>query len=340
MPLSNRGAQRALTALLGGATLFAGLGFGLAAPAAALGPLIHVSVNDKATAIIGTDGTDRMVISKAGTATNPLVHVDAATPLDIDFGCSPVAGDPTQATCVLTFDGTTPVGLHIATFGGDDYIANGSSAFDKFGADGGPGRDVMIGSTGRDSFIGGTGDDVLRGNGGDDKLHGGEGGDQLFGGEGDNDVLDGGTGPDVFDGGPGSADIVTYEYRQARVTVDLKSNIANLGEDGEGDRIAGGIEGAHGGYGNDTLHGNDGNNHLDGDWGDDVIAGRRGFDIVLGDAGKDLLSGNVINVKGNDLPNADGLADLIDGQENADNCVRSNYDGDLVSNCEIVINDN
>ena len=60
-------------------------------------------------------------------------------------------------------------------------------------------------------------------------------------------MLDGGLGPDVVDGGEGTADNMSYAYRQASVTVDLASTLANQGEIGEGDRIAGGIEGARGG---------------------------------------------------------------------------------------------
>ena len=336
MIVSVRGARRTAIALLGGATLLATLSPGIARPAYAVpGPLIHVSVIDKATEILGTDGVDRMVLTRVGAVANPLVHIDAATPIDVGFGCQGVAGDRTRATCAL------PLPLMVFTFKGDDYIAHGNSApLESFNIDGGPGRDLIIGGSEGDGLNGGEGDDTLRGGGGDDLLRGAEGADLIFGEEGNNDVLDGGLGPDVVDGGEGTADIMSYAYRQASVTVDLASTLANQGEIGEGDRIAGGIEGARGGYSHDTLSGNDGNNHLDGDGGDDAIKGRRGLDVVLGGFGKDVLSGNVLAMMGDGAPNADQLKDIVDGQWDADVCVRSDFDADLISNCETVLVDN
>lgn len=337
MPVPTRSAPRA-AALLGGASLLATLGF--AVPASAVGPLIHVSVNDKAVAVIGTEGVDRIVLSRAGTAGGPLLHVDAATPLDAGDGCQPVAGDRTRALCAMTFDGSAPLSVYVSTLGADDFIGHGGSQHFGLTMVGGSGRDTIIGGPGRQTLNGEGGDDVLRGGDGDDRLSGGAGADQLFGEGGDSDTLDGGTGPDVFDGGPGSADMVSYLLRVAGVEVDLASNIATLGEAGEGDRIAGGIEAAEGGSGNDVVYGNDGDNHLSGGWiGDDRIAGRKGKDTAIGGAGNDLLSGNVINVKGTDLPNADGAIDVIDGQSEPDTCIRSAIDGDLVANCTTVVTD-
>ncbi len=344
MSVSTRRARRA-AALLGGALLSAILGVAVV-PASAVSPdpaavpLISVSVNDKAVAVIGTEGVDRVVISTAGTVTVPLLHVDAAATLDVGAGCHSVLGDRTRALCAMTFDGSAPLGGYVATSGGDDFIGQGGSQTLDLIMVGGSGRDTIVAGPGHQVLSGDDGDDVLRGGDGDDALRGGAGADQLFGEGGTFDTLDGGPGPDVFDGGPGTDDLVSYLLRDARVEVDLASKIANLGETGEGDRIAGGIEAAEGGSGPDLLSGDDGDNRLSGGWiGDDVIAGGRGVDTIVGGAGNDLLSGNVIDLLGTDLPNADGGVDVIDGESGPDTCVRSAADGDLVANCTNVVID-
>ena len=85
---------------------------------------------------------------------------------------------------------------------------------------GGPGPDVVLGTSGVDGFLllggddrasgrggrdalcGGSGKDKLRGNGGADRLLGQAGGDRLLGGSG-RDLLNGGPGRDRLLGGPG-----------------------------------------------------------------------------------------------------------------------------------------
>ena len=79
----------------------------------------------------------------------------------------------------------------------------------KAPAEGGPGPDVVVGTSGPDHLVGGPGKDVLCGLGGDDVLDGGPGKDYLDGGPG-KDTLHGGPGNDtlvngeVNDGGPGN----------------------------------------------------------------------------------------------------------------------------------------
>ncbi len=76
---------------------------------------------------------------------------------------------------------------------------------------GGPGKDVIVGTSGEDVMLGGGGNDELRGGSGVDLLCGQEGNDLLFGHNGDdelrggadNDVLRGEAGMDLLDGGSG-----------------------------------------------------------------------------------------------------------------------------------------
>lgn len=93
----------------------------------------------------------------------------------------------------------------------DQAIAEAGTGTGLFGrhelvfapAQGGSGRQVLVGTPGDDRLDGGSGDDVLCGLGGHDQLVGGSGNDVLFGGDGD-DTLLGGSGHDVLDGGPGA----------------------------------------------------------------------------------------------------------------------------------------
>ena len=51
----------------------------------------------------------------------------------------------------------------------------------KFEADGGPGKDSLIGTKGNDKLSGGSGPDRVYGSGGKDQLYGGSGNDRLTG---------------------------------------------------------------------------------------------------------------------------------------------------------------
>jgi Ca2+-binding RTX toxin-like protein len=104
-------------------------------------------------------------------------------------------------------------------------------------AEGGTGRDVILGDDGPNLLE--TGDarrgpgDVLDGRGGDDRLHGSFGDDLLEGGLGD-DRLDGGGGSDTYSGGPGddglSLDLAPFNDPQdkdrARVTCGPGNDVA------------------------------------------------------------------------------------------------------------------
>jgi hypothetical protein len=98
-------------------------------------------------------------------------------------------------------------GMDLLLGAGDDVV---HSDFDRKGAgpngepflaaDGGEGRDTLIGDSGRDLLIGGPGDDVIAGGYAIDLLYGLDGNDRLNGGQ-NRDLVDGGRGRDLVVGG-------------------------------------------------------------------------------------------------------------------------------------------
>ena len=106
-------------------------------------------------------------------------------------------------------------------------------------SNGGPGADILLGTSGVDTLSGLAGDDTLSGLAGNDTLSGGAGSDTMIGGDG-NDTLDGGSGNDLLNGGAGDD------------TLDGGSGDDNI-IGGAGEDVL------TGGAGIDTLSGNDGN---------------------------------------------------------------------------------
>jgi Ca2+-binding RTX toxin-like protein len=169
------------------------------------------------------------------------------------------------------------------------------------------GSDVenLIGGSGADTLAGNTGDNVLTGNGGNDTLDGVEG----------EDTLDGGSGADVLIGGA-DIDTVSYSDRTDPVTVTL-DNVADDGENGEGDDVRSSVQNVIGGSGSDSLTGSSGSNQLTGGSGNDTLDGGTGSDSLIGGAGTDTVS-----YAQRSLPvtvDLDGIAD--DGQAAEDDTV-------------------
>ena len=153
-------------------------------------------------------------------------------------------------------------------------------------ADGGEGKDWIVGGSGTDNLDGGPGDDVLSGLGGND----------TFRVAGQND------GADVINGGPGY-DEVSYELRYDALTLNLCQSDATLGcsgeecscsvssgEAGENDRVVN-VEDATAGNGDDTINGSDGAESLSGGPGADSLNGGGGSDVLYGQTGADVLDG-------------------------------------------------
>jgi Ca2+-binding RTX toxin-like protein len=166
-----------------------------------------VSLSGGILSVQGTDGPDRMSVSRFGTD----LAVDNGDGYERVFTAADVTRMTVSAlggndTVLLSDAGDIPA--NVSGGDGDDRIA------------GGDGNDSLSGNAGRDQLAGGPGNDRLAGNGGRDKLSGGDGNDRLYGGaggdglaggadddtingEGGNDRIDGGTGRDFLHGNAG-----------------------------------------------------------------------------------------------------------------------------------------
>ena len=157
---------------------------------------------------------------------------------------------------------------------------------------------------------GGPGDDVLHnlGYAGEQTLDGGPGSDEIVGGRGYDILRDGdpddAPAPDTMDGGGSGFDVVSYEGNARSLRIDLEAGRG--GTAGEGDRFTG-VEGAHGGQGNDVIRGTPRAETLDGGGGRDFISGRAGGDTIV------LDSGRAIGGPGDDYIRVRGVATIVCG---------------------------
>jgi RTX calcium-binding nonapeptide repeat (4 copies) len=194
-------------------------------------------------------------------------------------------------------------------------------------------RDDTVSSSVAVSIDGGSGNDRLTGSSVADALYGNEGKDVLRGEGGDDALLDGRlltlTWPewvgsdyppfrrtrfaavsperDVFDGGEGT-DSLRYTGRLHGVIADLAHRGRHAGERGEGDSLRG-LEGVHGGNGDDRLLGTESANLMSGGAGDDLLVGRAGNDELEVDAGSNRARGgagdDTIGIVGNAAPESE-----------------------------------
>jgi Ca2+-binding RTX toxin-like protein len=307
---------------------------------------------------IGTDVRNNVKVTLAGST----FAVDDIVPIHAGTGCTPVQADATKVTCVAFKE--APNGAFKRFFvdprKGDDTVVNQTSTAGTAGARmlaiaqqgndalvgddktdddlrGSTGIDILIGLGGSDKLDGGTGEDDLDGGTGDDELRGHSDADELEGGSGD-DLLDGGKGADEINGGPHGArhDRVDYSTRLNPVTVDLTRSDAPQGEAAEGDTIID-VEDVLGGHHDDTLVGSPANNELVGGEGNDHLNGREGRDFLFGGFGRDVLFPS-LNADGeSDFIDCDNFGSLGDDGNNGDLALRFLADGDIVNDCEQVL---
>lgn len=225
---------------------------------------------------------------------------------------------------------------------------------------GGPGNDVLIGSTGSDEIHGNDGIDLIIGAGGADLLYGDDGTDIIFGGGGA-DEIHGGAGIDILVGNGGDDCLFGgggQTITRGSLTVQLGDIFFGVGGN---DKIVSGesesdvldeIDVAWGGDGNDRIrlsNGGDltigsftfklGNLVFGGDGDDDIETGD-GIDVIFGDGDNDKIATG----KGTQLSIGSGsgsfrlaLGDLIfggDGEDEIDsddpNGARSDDDIDVI----------
>jgi Ca2+-binding RTX toxin-like protein len=217
-----------------------------------------------------------------------------------------------------SYNFTTNANTEIRFLGsdGDDTFTNNTNLVSH--ANGGKGRDTLIGGSNSDYFGGpedDTANNTLKGNDGNDSLAGGRGNDLIEGGLGD-DNLCGRGGDDILKGG---ADDDTYSYPKL-YNFNLNTHGADTLEDSEGrnkldfkdfhkgiivdlsktgasvvtipgmsidiifpDAIYDVVGSAYG----DELRGNSNDNNFDGQGSNDIVEGRGGDDYLYGNTGND-----------------------------------------------------
>ncbi|MCX6873158.1 MAG: hypothetical protein NTW21_05030 [Verrucomicrobia bacterium] len=155
---------------------------------------------------------------------------------------------------------------------------------------GGPGTDILFGTSANDNISGGGGADFIFGMGGDDVIAGDAGVDFLFGMKGGDDISGGDDTDFIF----GDAIFWTgNDCLHGNAGIDVI-----LGEKGD-DGIEGGddLDLLVGGAGNDIMLGDKGNDLMLGWTGDDSLDGGDDSDLMLGDyplapPGNDTLAGS------------------------------------------------
>ena len=199
----------------------------------------------------------------------------------------------------------------------------------RLNANGGPGRDTLLG--GRPGATLNGGDDA-------DTLQGGPGGDVLIGGKG----------PDIISGNLGF-NTVSYEASTNPVNVSLNGG----GRDGEvtanggseGDDVSN-VQKVIGGSGNDTLDGSRRSDHLElnggpgndtliGGSGPDNLDGGNGFDTVSYEAGAFVVVvtvGTTGSFTGNDGPFVNGVSQGDDVPSNVEKVIGGTAGDTIVGN--------
>jgi alpha-tubulin suppressor-like RCC1 family protein len=228
-------------------------------------PTTYVSASELRTVISTAD------LTTAGTAAVSVVNPTPGGGVSnsLSFAIAPLLVTHTCAGRTATIVGTPGNDIITGTAGNDVIVGlGGNDTIDALGGDdiicGGHGNDTLAGGYGNDELYGDGGNDILRGDlnnatpqsgdqrAGRDTLRGGEGNDQLGGkggddalyGEGGNDLLWGDAGNDMLDGGVGNDSL-------SGGTGDYDRLFGGTGEDALSD--GDGVNGAHGGPGNDAI---------------------------------------------------------------------------------------
>jgi Ca2+-binding RTX toxin-like protein len=239
--------------------------------------LLAASVNDGRLIIVGTGGSDQIVVDQLGSRIfvndNGRRH---------EFQLSQIYNR------LVFFQG----------YMGNDYFGTSTLRDLAVWADGGPGNDEIHGSDRNDRITGGHGHDTIFAKGGNDHLWGQSGNDVIFAGAG-NDYVEGMDGNDRLYGDAGD------DHLRGGNGADFLNGQAGhdwLEGESDNDRL-------FGGYGNDRVYGGLGNDILWGDEGNDVVWGgpgndtlykysSHGYDWLYADSGDDeiwMISGDYLN---------------------------------------------
>jgi Ca2+-binding RTX toxin-like protein len=285
-----RGTGRKL-AILGGAALIAFALAPSAAPAAVVGHFaVDPDTNILELELLSDEAGDTIVLgcspNKNTTLNGTVFHFGAAPPIPCSgpegiylYDSGGTGNDPTEfggGNDTFDLSGVSREAGFTSIIGSSE----GGLRHDEVVAEGGPGRDTLIGGpfsewfNASSAFEFGIGADIVHANGGDDELRGTDEADQLFGGTG-RDRIEPGSGDDLARGGPDNDffDEIAFD----------KDNDRFFGEGGRDDMYAG--------AGNDNLDGGPGPDFMDGMKGKDKIFGRAGKDYLRGGPGRDKLRG-------------------------------------------------
>ncbi|MEV6602086.1 calcium-binding protein [Actinoplanes sp. NPDC051346] len=326
-------------------------GGALAAPAEAASTGVASVSGTKVKYKAAKGKQNKVVVTRSGRT----ITIDDKVRIEPGKGCKAVKGDKTKVRCTTR---ANPTRVSVYTYDRNDSVVNKTDL--PMTADGGSGKDRLVGGprgdrltgdTGNDWFdggdggdliVGGDGNDTMYGGNGDDTIHGTDGSDRGYGGPGrDSFYLDpvitrGAANDDYVSGGTGH-DAAYYAGYDKSVTIDADGVTGDDGAKGEHDTIAADIEELQGGNGNDRingtnrqdfLYGGPGNDIIRGGAGNDILDGFEGRDQLYGDAGDDMLSGEDFG--------APAAADRLDGGSHTtpegDYCLA--YRGDVRVNCE------
>jgi Ca2+-binding RTX toxin-like protein len=267
----------------------------LAWPGAASASTLSVQAVGKNNEVFYVAGPGEENSATASTDGAVVTVLDPGADIEAGPGCAPVSDH--EATC--NHPGFAAVNFELR--GGDDSARiTGPMIF--MTAEGGGGRDRLVGGQSVDRLDGGTGPDVLNGRGGFDQISYPDRPDDLRVTLGDGERNDGGP----MDGG------LRDRLRSIETVIGGDGDDLLVGTGGENSLFAGaGRDVVRGKGGPDDLGGQSGRDRAFGGGGADLFPGDAGRDRHFGGKGADYFQGGSIG-NGADLFMGEGGQDTVD----------------------------
>ena len=219
-------------------------------PAAAAFLLLALAAPAAHASQVSLSGTTVTFTANPGEANR--VHVNLSAEVEDLAGITPGPGctalSPTKVECGVDYENDTvvPWDTFVVSLGdGDDTYWSSHLVLSRTTLDAGPGNDRIesIDANSGGVVEGGPGNDLVIGSSGDDRLNGGDGDDTIEGDRG-NDVVDGGPGRDILLGDSsgdalaqgndqllardGEQDSISCQFGSDRVTADAVDVVEEL----------------------------------------------------------------------------------------------------------------